>query len=80
MDDLERRLKSCFSVEFPELGDDVRNASMMTVEHWDSVATVNLVNLLEEEFGIQIGLEDVEHLMSFDQFLDYLRTRSAFKN
>ena len=78
MDNVEVRLRRCFSVIFPELKEnDVSNASMENVEDWDSVATVTLINVVEEEFDIQIALEDVEDVMSFRQFLNYLKTRKV---
>jgi acyl carrier protein len=78
MDNVEVRLRRCFSVIFPDLIEsDVSNASMENVEDWDSVATVTLINVVEEEFDIQIALEDVEDVMSFRQFLNYLKTRNV---
>jgi acyl carrier protein len=76
--EVELRLAQCFKVLFPELGDkQVPHATKDSVATWDSVATVTLVNLVEEEFGTAIALEDVEHLNSFAQFLDYLQTREG---
>lgn len=78
MHDLERRLARCFSVIFPELNDqEVKRATMENVADWDSVATVTLINVVEEEFGTEIALEDVEDLLSFADFLGYLRQRQA---
>ena len=77
MDNVETRLCRCFSVIFPGLNEkDMRNATMENVEDWDSVATVTLINVVEEDFGIQIALEDVEEVTSFRQFLDYLKNRA----
>jgi len=75
-DNLSTRLVGCFTAIFPDL--DAKNAPYATMENtaaWDSVATVTLINVVEEEFGIQIDLEDVEQMVSFEQFLNYLRTR-----
>jgi acyl carrier protein len=78
MDNVEARLLRCFSVIFPDLKEnDLSNASMENVEDWDSVATVTLINVVEEEFDIQIALEDIEDVMSFSQFLNYLKTRKV---
>jgi acyl carrier protein len=78
MDNVEARLLRCFSVIFPEVKEnDLRNASMENVEDWDSVATVTLINVVEEEFDIQIALEDVEDMMSFRLFLNYLKSRKV---
>jgi len=77
MDDLEQRLIRSFQTIFPELDDkQIRHASNTSVAAWDSVATVTLVNVVEEEFGIQIDIEAAPELTSFDRFLAYMRGRS----
>jgi acyl carrier protein len=77
MDNREVRLTRCFATLFPDLTPpEVRLASMSSVAAWDSVATVTLINLVEEEFGIQVGLEEVEQLVSFQEFLRYLQERT----
>jgi acyl carrier protein len=78
MDNVEARLLQCFLVVFPNLNEqDLRSASIETVEDWDSVASVTLVNVIEEEFGIQIAIEDVEELISFRQLLTYMKSRNV---
>jgi len=46
---------------------------MLSVGGWDSLASVTLLAVLEEEFQIQIDPEDLEHLVSFELILDYLQ-------
>jgi len=78
MDDIESRLKRCFGLIFPDLEEkNISSATMTSVRGWDSIATVNLVNVVEEEFAIQIALDDVEQVNSFAAFLNYLRLRPA---
>jgi acyl carrier protein len=78
LDDLEQRLIRAFRVTFPGLGEhDVRQADAASVAGWDSIATVTLINVVEEELGIQIDVEDIEDFMSFRRFYDYLQTRLA---
>jgi len=73
MNDAEARLSRCFLAAIPGLKrSDVTAASVQTVEQWDSVASVTLVALIEEEFGIQIDLEALDGLDSFRVILDYL--------
>jgi acyl carrier protein len=75
-DDVETRLIRCFSAIFPDLDNkQILRATIASVAEWDSIATVTLVNIIEEEFKIQVDPEDVEPLMSFEQFLRYLRLR-----
>jgi len=76
MNDAEERLVRCFSVIFPDLDQkQIRRASKTSVGAWDSVATVTLINVVEEEFGLQIDFEDVEQFSSFPVFLRYLQSR-----
>jgi acyl carrier protein len=73
MDDTEDRLARCFSVIFPDLDEkQIRRASKSSLGGWDSVATVTLINVVEEEFGIQIDY-DAEQFSSFPLFLRYLQ-------
>lgn len=72
--DTRARLEKCFSAVFPELtGSELARASTLTVGAWDSLASVTLLTVIEEEFGIQIDPEDLEHLVSFPLILDYLQ-------
>lgn len=74
MDDIAGRLVKCFAAVFPELRDEeIPAASVSSVGSWDSVAAVTLLSVVEEEFGVQIGMQDLESLISFERFLQYVR-------
>jgi acyl carrier protein len=76
MVDLNARLSKCFLAIFPDLKvEEVAGSSPVTVAAWDSVATVTLLTLVEEEFGIRIDVEDLDHFTSFDNLQIYLRRR-----
>ena len=78
MDNLRERLLSCFSAVFPDLSpDEIPFASMASVGKWDSLATITLLTVIEEEFNLQIPPEDLEQFASFDLILDYLGGRHA---
>jgi acyl carrier protein len=75
MNNAQTRLARCFSAVFPGLnGEQIASASVETVEGWDSVASVTLIALVEEEFGIQLQLDAIEHLVSFRAMLDYVNS------
>jgi acyl carrier protein len=42
------------------------------VAAWDSIATVTLVSLIEEEFGIGVEPEAFDRLVSFTSILCYV--------
>ena len=67
MPDTKERLKACFSVVFPSLSaDEIVRCSSASVANWDSLATVTLVSVIEEEFGITIPPDEYEFMISFD--------------
>ena len=76
MNEIRERLVRCFSATFPDLSlEQIETATPTTVEAWDSLASLTLVAVLEEEFAIQIEPEDIEHLVSFERALDYVTRR-----
>jgi acyl carrier protein len=78
MPDLEERLASCFSVVFPDLNaDEIKRASNTSVATWDSLATVTLISLIEEEFKLSLPPDDFEYLVSFDLTADCLKRRTG---
>lgn len=73
MNDIEQRLTKCFHVVFDGLSDrEILHASQQTVAAWDSVASITLVNVVEEEFHIQVDLDHLEKLDSFQHLADYI--------
>ena len=78
MNDTTDRLIRCFTAVFPDVSpQQLETASPATVEGWDSVATVTLMSVIEEEFQIEIDPEDVEHLLSFSNSIAYVNKRLA---
>jgi len=74
MDDVEKRVAVCFRAVFPELKpDEILQASPASVDQWDSLASVTLLSVLEEEFQIRLAIEDLQHLVSFESAVRYVR-------
>ena len=77
MNTIKERLSNCFALAMPELDQaDISRASISSVAGWNSIATVNLVSLIEEEFDIQISDADMDNFVSFELILDYLRSKT----
>jgi acyl carrier protein len=75
MNDMKSRLVKCFQVVFPDLpAGQIAAATQDSVKTWDSVATVTLVNVIEEEFNIQLDLEQLDQFNSFEQFHSQVTT------
>ena len=69
------RLVRCFAAVFPNVrAEQIPDVSVDNVHEWDSLASVTLVALLEEEFGAQIDLFDLPELTSFKAVQNYLST------
>lgn len=69
----EDRLAECFAAVFFALPpSEIRNATSLSVEGWDSVAFVTLVAAVEEEFQITIPSDAYPKLDSFAAFAQLL--------
>ena len=74
----QARLAKCFAAVFPDLdAHEIPGASPTTIAGWDSLASVTLMTVLEEEFNVEIPPDAMEHLLSFQRVLDYLNTGRA---
>ena len=72
-DDLNTRLTQCFATVFPdEKPEGLSRATMESIDGWDSVNLVVLINVVEEEFGIRFKLDNFSGLTSFAAFREYL--------
>ena len=77
MADTRERLIRCMRAVFPAVPEDqLERAPASGVDGWDSVASVTLFATIEEEFGIEIDVQDMKDLLSFEKLLAYL-TQSA---
>jgi len=76
MDDVRAKLVECFQIVFPDLKEkDIPAASQETIAEWDSVAAITLVNVIEEQFGIEMDLDQIADLDSFEKVRAYLEQR-----
>lgn len=76
MDDTQVRLRRCFSAVFPRLAKDaIEQATMDNVAEWDSVAGATLMAAVEEEFGVEVDIQDMAELVSFPAILAYLHRK-----
>jgi|GEM_PF-504266 acyl carrier protein len=73
MNNVSERLVKVFAAIFPELTpEEIRIASPASVAGWSSLATINIVSLIEEEFEIDVPPDRFEDMGSFELILDYL--------
>ena len=70
MDPTTARLRACFSRVFPDMTDaETLQSRAGGTPEWDSLATVTLLSLIEEEFGVSLDLDDFDETMSFQGLL-----------
>jgi acyl carrier protein len=78
MNNAAEKLTQCFKVVFPKLDpEQIPAATAEKMSEWDSVAQVNLLSVIGEEFDIDIDFEEFEGATSFAALLDRLREISA---
>ena len=71
---LRERLINCFTLVLVGVIDPV-TASLEVTPGWDSLATLNLVAFVEEEFNCNFEWEEMEQLTSFEKFEQFLESR-----
>ena len=77
MAELDDRLVRCFSSVFPTLTrDEIWAADVTSLINVDSLAGVTLVAVIDEEFGVEIDLEGLLELGTFQTIQEYLRKES----
>jgi acyl carrier protein len=78
MDEVQVRLMGCFAAVFPALTQEqILRADHYNVSRWDSVAGVTLFATIEEEFGVEVDLQDLAGLVSFETILGYLTSKTT---
>jgi acyl carrier protein len=77
MDNVTPRLVKCFQIIFPDLTEtEVTRASQKSLAEWDSVAAITLLNVIEDEFQIEMDLDIVAELDSFAAVREHLAHRA----
>lgn len=77
LDDVTRRLVQCFQDVFPDLDDAAaRGAVFGAVEEWDSLSSLTLVAVVEDEFQVILDDDLVAELTSFERIRDNIAGRS----
>ena len=67
------KLKNAFveGLEIPV--EEVENATMESVDKWDSIGQMSLVAMIEDEFGIELEPDEVMQFTSFAAGVDILK-------
>lgn len=71
--DNEDRLKCCFQTVFQNLDDHtLLNMSVATNPAWDSIAAITLLQVVEEEFRVEVDVEKLADLDSYIKWSEYI--------
>jgi acyl carrier protein len=78
MNDMTQKLTQCFLSVFPDLPEaSVSGATQESVPEWDSVASITLINVIEEEFGVTVDLERMGEFTSYAAIESYMLELTA---
>jgi acyl carrier protein len=71
--EIEKRLVTTFEAVFPDMSpEQIRAAEQPNVEAWDSIAAINLITVVEEQFEVELDFEELSRQTSFQALADYL--------
>jgi len=74
----KEKLLDSFSLAFPDLDRAaIPTATMESVPAWDSLATVNLITIVEENFGIAVPIDVLPSLHSFSDYVNYIEQQNG---
>jgi acyl carrier protein len=73
MSEQDGRLMRCFASVFPGLTPEEIRSTSAESGSWDSLATVTLAAVIQEEFNVDIDPVVLPSLDSFERFQAYLR-------
>lgn len=63
----------CFTEMFEISDDEAKVLAYQDITAWDSVGHMNLISVIEEEFDIEMEIDDITDLSSFDKGLETLK-------
>ena len=71
------RLIDCLAAVFPSLDrEQIPFVTVASVKDWDSLTFVNIIALVQEEYGVDITPDDFDEISSFDLILDAVAKKS----
>jgi acyl carrier protein len=78
MDEQTKRLVTCFQTVFGDLPEaEIVKATTANLAAWDSVASITLVNVIEEEFQMEFDYDAIPELTSFEAVVSYMKANDG---
>ncbi len=76
--DVQVELVEAFAAVFPDLPrEQLPVLNMASCAAWDSLASVTLIAVVEEQFAISFQLEEMEQLVSFELMQSLIEEKQA---
>ncbi len=73
---MEQKLKTVMADVFEISPDKIDGSTTMdSVEEWDSLKHIELLSMVEEKFGIELEMEEMIEMITFDDILRILSTK-----
>ncbi|SFS10907.1 acyl carrier protein [Granulicella pectinivorans] len=80
MDNLLQQVQEIFRDVFDQPNLVItRESNASTVEDWDSLAHINLVNAIQKEFKIKFALGELQELKNVGDMIDLMHVKLAAK-
>ncbi len=73
----EERIKNILTAILDIDYNDIEKASRGVTTEWDSMAWVNIIAALEDEFDIELNDNDYDLISSYDQILELIKLKIA---
>lgn len=74
MDEIEQRVRECFSIVFPDIDRGaVATLSQDALAEWDSVAHATLIATLSETFGVELDFEEFAEATTYASVIESVR-------
>ena len=67
------RYLECFTEMFEISDNEAKTLEYQAITAWDSVGHMNLISIIEEEFNIEMDIDDITELSSFEKGLKILQ-------
>ena len=65
--DNNEKYEQCFIEMFEASRDDLSTLEYQSIQAWDSVGHMNLMGVIEEEFDIEMEIDDITDFSSFEK-------------
>jgi acyl carrier protein len=73
----EEKLEKIFSQVFPSLPkDDIRTVEIVNYPEWDSLALMQMITMIESDFSILLGINEIKMLNSFGNCLSVIVSKT----